>query len=149
MALWHRQQTGWNVLAGARRLASAVLLLLMVTPILCACGGAVSSAPLTQTAGDLSAMLEIVPYPPPVMQDTMLTLTLRDAGGDPVPGASVTFDLTMPAMEMPENRPEVTEEEDGVYRANAIFTMSGEWRIDVEVANEEAHEVFTFLINTK
>jgi hypothetical protein len=149
MVFWHRQQAGWNVVTGARRPVTAVGLLLMVILILCACGGTVSPAPLTQTAGDLSATLEIVPYPPPIMQDTMLVLTLRDAGDSPVSGASVMFDLTMPAMEMPENRPEATEEEAGVYRTDAIFTMSGEWRIDVEVVNEEAREVFTFLINTE
>jgi hypothetical protein len=142
MAVWHKQR------AGVRRLVPALGLLIIMLP-LCSCGGTASSAPLVQTESDLSATLEITPDPPPVMQDTTLLLTLRDADGNLVSGASVMFDLTMPAMEMPENQPTATEEEDGIYRADTVFTMSGEWQIDAEVTVEETREVFTFLIDIK
>jgi hypothetical protein len=132
MAVWHKQR------AGVRRLVPALGLLIIMLP-LCSCGGTASSAPLVQTESDLSATLEITPDPPPVMQDTTLLLTLRDADGNLVSGAS----------EMPENQPTATEEEDGIYRADTVFTMSGEWQIDAEVTVEETREVFTFLIDIK
>ena len=142
MALWHKQR------AGSRRLMSAVGLLITIL-ILCSCGGTVSSTPLVQTKDGLSTTLEIMPDPPSAMQDATLLLTLRDADGNLVPGASVMFDLTMPAMQMPENQPTATEEEDGIYRADTVFTMSGEWQIDADVTVEGTQKVFTFQINIK
>ena len=49
------------------------------------------------TADSLTATLVVTPYPPIPMQDATLELTLRDAG-QPVTGATVRFDLTMPGM---------------------------------------------------
>ena len=143
MALWHKQR------AGVRQLASSAIELLIIMGILCSCSGKASSAPLVQTDGDLSATLEFMPDPPTVMQDATLLLTLRDADDNLVSGASVMFDLTMPAMEMPENQPTATEEEDGIYRADTVFTMSGEWQIDAKVTIEGPQKAFTFLINIK
>jgi hypothetical protein len=148
MVFWQRRQAWEGITAGVWRWAATGLPLVAML-ILYACGGTDSAAPFTQTVGDLSATLEVVPNPPPVMQDTTLVLTLRDANGDPVSGASVMFDLTMPAMEMPENRPQPTEAEPGIYRADVTFTMAGEWQIDVEVVDGEAREVLTFMVNTK
>lgn len=126
-----------------------LILSLFILPLLGACGLQASPAPFTQTSGSLSATLEILPYPPPMMQETSLELTLRDTGGKPVSGAKVQFDLTMPGMEMPPNRPEAAEVGDGVYQAQAIFTMAGEWQIRIEVSHLGQGEEFIFRLHTK
>ena len=77
-----------------------------------------------------------------------MTLTLH-SDGKPVTDADVTLDLSMPAMEMPDNRPTVIEIEDGLYRAEAIFTMRGVWRIQVDVNRTDSHATFTFDLMTK
>jgi nitrogen fixation protein FixH len=128
--------------------ATFVLLLLAISMTLSTCGE-ITSPNFTQTAGSLSATLNVVPDPPVPMEETTLELTVRNADGQPVVGADVRFDLTMPAMEMPPNRPEATEEENGVYRAQALFTMAGEWQILAEISSPGQSERFTFLLNTR
>jgi hypothetical protein len=133
-----------------KRIGSLVLTVL-VSLALSACGASVSPTPYAETraAGSLSAMLHILPYPPVPMEETELELTLRDATGLALSGASVHFDLTMPGMEMPPNHPEATEAGDGLYLAQAIFTMAGEWQILVEVSRPGGSEEFVFPLRTK
>lgn len=51
--------------------------------------------------------------------------------GRPVTGASVVFDLSMPAMAMPPNRFAALQVagRPGVYRGTGVFTMAGRWQI--------------------
>ena len=67
------------------------------------------------------------------MKPVRLTVGLTDAGGQPVAGRAVTFALSMPAMAMPPNRPQVTETGDGAYEATTLLPMDGEWRLTVQV----------------
>jgi nitrous oxide reductase accessory protein NosL len=83
---------------------------------------------LEQVNNGYTAQLTISKDPVPVMKETVLTLTLRDAAGQPVQPTSVSFDLTMPGMTMPPNKPEAAKKDNGVYEAPAIFTMEGDWR---------------------
>jgi hypothetical protein len=131
-----------------RRIGSAILPIL-ISLVLNACGATSPPVADTQTSGSLCATLEVLPSPPAPMEDTTLELTLRDAHQRPVSGAVVVFDLTMPAMEMPANRPQAIEAEPGVYRANAVFTMAGDWLIRVDVSYQGQHEEFLFPLHTK
>jgi len=108
-----------------------------------------ATVPGTQTAGSLAATLAVDPQPPTPMQETTLRLALRDAAGRPVEGRKVCFDLTMPAMAMPPNRPVAREEGRGVYRAAALFTMAGEWEIRATVSSAGTDEVFAFRLKTR
>jgi hypothetical protein len=126
-----------------------IVLPVLIALLLGSCGGAESPLTDTQTSGSLTARLEVVPYPPVPMKDSSLELTLRDSEQRAVSGALVVFDLTMPAMEMPVNRPQATEEEGGLYRANAVFTMAGEWQIRVDVSYQGQDEVFLFPLHTR
>ena len=83
---------------------------------------------LEQANNGYTAQLTLSKDPVPVMKETDLTLTLRDAAGQPVASPAVTFDLTMPGMTMPPNKPEATQKDNNVYEAKAIFTMAGDWR---------------------
>ena len=130
--------------------AVCAISLLAVLATLGGCGKVASPTPLTQTASSLSATLVIIPDPPVSMEDATLELTLLDVNNQPVSGATVRLDLTMPGMQMPTNCPEATDEGNGIYRASAIFTMAGEWQIQVEVAAQaEGNEAFTFVTHTK
>jgi nitrogen fixation protein FixH len=127
----------------------SIILTVLISLLLNACRATASPGAETQTSGSLSATLRIVPSPPTPMEDAKLELTLRDPDQQPVSGASVVFDLTMPAMEMPANRPQATEEESGVYRADAIFTMAGAWQIRVEVSYQGEEDLFLFPVHTR
>jgi hypothetical protein len=131
-----------------KRLGYAILPIL-IPLLLNGCGPTASPAADTQTSGSLSATLQVSPFPPAPMEDTTLELTLRDSNQRPATGALVVFDLTMPAMEMPVNRPQATEEESGVYRTDAIFTMAGEWLVRVEVTYQGQDEEFRFPLHTR
>lgn len=81
-----------------------------------------------------SAVLELGTDVLVTMKKIPFRLTVKDAGGQPVTGAKVSCELTMPSMAMPENRPKVTER-DGHYGGELIFTCAqGAWRLSCEVA---------------
>jgi hypothetical protein len=96
-----------------------------------------------------SAALWIDPNPPTPMHPVTLELTLRDAQGRSMSGASVQLDLTMPGMQMPLNQPQVAEIGNGVYRARALLTMAGEWQVRAAVTHAGEREEFTFSLRTR
>lgn len=83
-----------------------------------------------QKAGDTIVMIKLDPYPPTVSMNEF-TVTLTDAAGQALNDATVSLDLTMPAMHMPPNQPELPFVADGKYVGSAPFTMRGWWRIEV------------------
>jgi hypothetical protein len=123
--------------------------LLVITLGFASCSSKTSLMQATQTAGDFSVSLKVDPYPPVTMQNALVELKLFDHEGQPVSGASVSFDLTMPGMQMPMNRPEVVESSSGVYQAKTIFTMAGKWQIQVLVTSTGKSETFIFDLSTK
>ena len=123
--------------------------LLVITLGLASCNSNTSPIQATQTAGALSVRLTVDPDPPVPMQDALLELKLFDSKGQPISGASVSLDLTMPGMQMPMNRPEVVESSIGVYQAKTLFTMAGKWRIQVLVTHDGKSETFIFDLNTR
>jgi nitrogen fixation protein FixH len=122
---------------------------LAFTLLLNGCDGDATPAPLVQRSGSLAATLRITPNPPVPMDQAVLKLTLRDSDDRPLSGAQVSLDLTMPGMTMPLNRPEVKEKGNGVYEAQALFTMAGKWRIEAQVTQAGTSWTFTFDLNTK
>jgi hypothetical protein len=116
---------------------------------LVSCSSNISPMQATQTAGAFSVSLNVAPDPPVPMQDALLELKLVDFKGQPISGASVSLDLTMPGMQMPMNRPEVVESGGGVYQAKTLFTMAGKWQIQVTVTDVSKSETFTFNLATR
>lgn len=123
--------------------------LLVITLGLASCSSNTLPLQATQTAGALSVSLKVDPDPPVPMQDALLELRLFDSKGQPLSGANVSLDLTMPGMQMPMNRPEVVESGGGVYQAKTLFTMAGKWQIQVVVTDVGKSETFIFDLNTR
>lgn len=99
---------------------------------------------LSQARDGLTAVLSMTPAAPAAMKPVVLLLTLRDSDGRAVNDAEVACDLTMPGMAMPDNKPKLSAEGDGRYRAETVFTMSGAWRVEASVSRPSGETVFTF-----
>lgn len=76
--------------------------------------------------------------------DELVTMTaipfrlfVTDAAGQPLTGARVSCNLTMPAMAMPENRPKVVER-DGAYAGEMVLTCTmGDYRVACVAENDQ------------
>ena len=128
---------------------AALLCSTILLTALAACSRQGAPATFTQQVGLWSAVLTVEPYPPVPMQAAMLELAVTDQTGHSISGAAVTFDLSMPGMQMPVNRPEATEPKDGNYRAEAMFTMAGQWRLVASVSSGNHVETFAFDLHTR
>jgi nitrogen fixation protein FixH len=112
-------------------------------------GAATEQGRFVQTGSAMSVALKVDPFPPRPMREATFKITVTDPQGAPLQGATVTCDMTMPAMKMPVNRPEAAEGEPGVYTANVLFTMAGDWEAAVNVALPDGQaQTFTFAMST-
>jgi hypothetical protein len=84
-----------------------------------------------QESGGMLVSLALNPYPPSGTQASDFEVTLTDTSGNPLPGADISLDLTMPSMWMPPNQISLQPIQDGKYHASGHFTMRGMWRIEV------------------
>jgi len=83
-----------------------------------------------QQSGDMIILLTLNPYPP-TSGMSEFTVTLTDTTGQAINDATIALDLSMPAMRMPPNQPDLSSGSDGKYNGTAPFTMRGWWRIEV------------------
>jgi nitrogen fixation protein FixH len=83
-----------------------------------------SSAPVQVTATTV---------PAPKAGDNALTISITDAQGKPVTGATVTTSVAMTSMDMGTTHPPVMEKGGGKYTATVTFSMAGPWRVKVKV----------------
>jgi hypothetical protein len=135
-----------------RRSLGVVLLRLALTLLALALGGAVGcggpddapGASLTfgpSTVNDYTVALLVTPYPPEPRSRSEFLITVTDKAGDPVSGAQVQLDMTMPAMPMPPNRPEAVEKAPGQYATPVTFTMAGEWQALITVKTPQGEDI--------
>jgi nitrogen fixation protein FixH len=103
----------------------------------------------TKTQDGITATFSISPASPVAMESVTLSLSLTDANGKVIEGAQVAYDLTMPGMTMPPNQPQVTAQGEGEFLADAILTMSGDWRAEVTVAYDGKTTTFSFDFSVK
>lgn len=87
----------------------------------------------------LSPKMDSYPKMKPVK--FILKLSKQDK---PLEGAEVSFDLTMPSMYMPKNEVKLKETSKGTYEGDALFTMSGDWRINTSVMKDNKKEMLYF-----
>lgn len=124
-------------------------LVALALALLTACGG--TPAPVLrqeQTVDGLTIGLEAVETPK-LNAAQELVVTLADAQGAPVDGASVYINLDMPAMPMGTNAPIAEALGGGRYRAgNVVMNMTGDWQLTVvaTVDGAEHSAVFTRVV---
>jgi hypothetical protein len=108
-----------------------------------------SAGESSQTQNGITAVFSMSPISPMMMEPTTLSLTLYNADGLTVEGAQVSIDLSMPAMAMPANQQQASDQGQGLYLAEAIFTMSGEWHAQVTVEQSGETTIFDFDFSVK
>lgn len=98
----------------------------------------------------MTVELQVDPFPPKAMQKASFTIAVTDEAGLPVSGATIFCNMTMPEMEMPLNRPEVTEVRPGTYSADVLFTMAGKWQAALEIILTDGRTgTFAFAMSTR
>ena len=89
--------------------------------------------PAEASSSALAVTAAIAPDPPKAGQPNMLTLTVVDADGKPLAGASVKAAVAMTSMDMGTTHPAFQEAGAGRYQAAVSFAMPGPWRVRVSV----------------
>lgn len=102
--------------------------LLLVGVIVSACNPAEDVA--QQIVGDVEMTLVVEPDPPAV-GETTLVITLTDADGTPIDGATVQVHGDMDHEGMISVDGESADSEAGIYRVPFEWTMGGGWILDV------------------
>jgi hypothetical protein len=100
-----------------------------------------------QKADDLNITLALSPYPPVGFQNGSFDVTLTDGQGQAITNATITLDLTMPAMPMPQNTVVAQHTSDGLYHGTGRFTMRGLWRIEVIIERGDQKQSVFFDVN--
>ncbi|HVA29547.1 MAG TPA: FixH family protein [Candidatus Baltobacteraceae bacterium] len=102
------------------------LLAVTVLLALAACGGKATSSQLSVTAA-------FSPNPPKQGSEAII-VSLKDADGKPVTGATVRIVTTMPAMSMTGPNAIAKDNGDGTYTANLVLQYATSWTFDVDAA---------------
>ncbi|MAT43694.1 MAG: hypothetical protein CL609_15260 [Anaerolineaceae bacterium] len=89
----------------------------------------------------VTATLTIEPSTPVSMENTRFMITLME-GDQPVKGADMILNLTMPGMKMPENKINAVEKEPGSYSNTTLLSMAGDWHLQADVTHNA--KVYTF-----
>jgi hypothetical protein len=142
LMMWRSKIMGPNarVTAGGLVAVSARGTPIPIPPAL-ATAGADNTA--FQESGSLLVSLALNPYPPTVTKASDFEVTLADATGRPMAGATISVNLTMPGMMMPPNQVTLEPAEAGIYRGTGRFTMRGPWRMEVIFTiGDQAQSVF-------
>ena len=114
------------------------LVLVALALLLLSCGGN-NTQEFTQMQNEITATFSIAPA----------SLSLTVAKGQAIVGAQVAYNLTMPGMTMPPNQLQAMDEGNGLYTADATFTMSGDWRAEVTVDYGGELTIFNFDFSVK
>lgn len=124
------------------RLALGVVLIVMMA----SCGP--QDTPVT-TAGDVQMTLRVEPEALAV-GDTTLIVTLKDAAGQPIDGATLTVHGNMDHEGMMPVDRETSDSTDGEYRVPFMWTMGGGWIVTVTATlpdnRGDASQSFEFFV---
>jgi nitrogen fixation protein FixH len=86
-----------------------------------------------QTAGVFSVATQFSPDPPTQGPQT-ITVTVKDASGNPVKGATVKIGSKMPAMSMTGANLTATDNGDGTYAAQTNLNYATQWVFEIAVS---------------
>jgi hypothetical protein len=109
----------------------------------CDSGGRAGYTSQQQTIDGLTITLER-PQQIAILQDFEYFVTLADASGKRVDGATVYLEQDMPAMKMASNQPLGEPLGNGQYSLKSLFTMEGAWVVVIHasVAGKEYAATF-------
>jgi hypothetical protein len=112
----------------------------MFALLLVSCGGTPGEQ---QTVDGLTIGLER-PDKVALLENYTYTVTLSDASGNPVEGATVYLEQDMPAMPMGSNQPLGEPLGGGKYQIKSVFTMEGDWVVKIHASVAGKDHVATF-----
>jgi len=92
----------------------------------CGTGGRAGYMSQQQTIDGITITLER-PQQIALLQDVEYFVTLVDASGKRIDGATVYLEQDMPTMKMSSNQPLGEPLGNGQYRLKSVFTMEGAW----------------------
>lgn len=110
-----------------------ISMLVVVSILLAACASA--ATPTAVSSKPVNIQAETSPNPP-MMGDIELILTVTDANGNPIEGATVDVSADHTDMTGMGMSGAATEQGAGKYSIKANFSMSGNWKIKVYVRKE-------------
>jgi nitrogen fixation protein FixH len=123
------------------------LAILLVLLGLSGCDGSGSTASKLitrkQRVDQLTIALE-APEKPPLLVEQELMIELTDQSGQPVDGAEVWLALVMPTMQHSPNEPDAVTAGPGRYKASALFTMVGNWNVEIHATLRGQEYIATF-----
>lgn len=106
------------------------IILVLTAMLLAGCSGksgpSGGSGTPVSSSGELSMTLSFEPAPPKQGSETFI-VTLTDASGNPVKGATVTIDTKMPDMQMSGPSLHLQDNGDGTYSGVANLTYQTKW----------------------
>jgi hypothetical protein len=111
-----------------------VSLLVVLSALLVACGGAATSVP-DSSGKPVNIKVDSNPSPA-MMGDTELIFTIADQNGKPIEGASVDVTADHTEMSGMNMGGAATDQGNGKYSIKANFSMSGAWKLTVTVRKD-------------
>ena len=110
--------------------AFCLLALTTLLVALAGCGRVQQTAPAANDGLTITMTLE---PSPPVVGDGIVVLTVKDAAGQPVDGATVEIEGNMSHAGMKPSFGKTQGGQGGVYRVLLQWTMGGDWYVDVKL----------------
>ena len=142
-----RNRQPLNFRTGFMSLQHALLGLAILLALLglSGCGGSSAGKLITQKRQieQLTIALE-APEKPLLLAEQELVIMLTDRAGQPVDGAEVWLALVMPTMQHSPNEPDAVAAGSGRYKASALFTMVGNWNVEIHVTVRGQEYIATF-----
>lgn len=112
-----------------------VSMLVTLAVVLVACGSSAAPTTAPVSAGQGSIKVETNPSPA-VVGDVELILTVTDANGTPLEGATVNVSADHPSMAGMGMNGLATEQGGGKYSIKANFSDPGDWKLSVQVTKD-------------
>lgn len=108
-------------------------MLVLLSVLLAACGTV--ATPAAAPSAPVNIKIETSPSPA-MMGEIELVLTLTDANGNPIEGATVDVSADHTDMSGMDMSGVATEQGSGRYSIRADFSMSGNWKLTVYVRGD-------------